>query len=312
MAIAASVQSAGTSQSPPSASPPATSSPARPRPMGSSVVEARQLMECPICFEDLSADACAVFTLNNRRVCSHIIHHQCALDLPQKVCPLCRVEFGTAARVPKLEEDPEGWFRLLDIEGEDRLDKSQVLQVLLTQFPLDVVKFEASLNELWPKFDTKKTGFVSRDDFFAPGRGLLDYARKNLADLSTPRINLGTVPDIRCAPQREAQRCIRRHLAVHVRACGGRCVAVRGGRRAVCAGRNGASCAAAAGTPARIATRHACATVELATLVARRIDASDAFARLGLIPTRAAISSRHTGTAVTAPPPPQGRPASVV
>ena len=84
--------------------------------------------ECPICFEDLSSEACAVFTLNNKRTCSHIIHHQCALELPAKLCPLCRVEFGTAARVPRLESDPEGWFRLLDIEGNDRLDKEQVLQ----------------------------------------------------------------------------------------------------------------------------------------------------------------------------------------
>lgn len=98
----------------------------RPRHMGSSVVEARQLMECAICFEDLSAEACAVFTMNNRRTCSHIIHRQCALELPSKLCPMCRTEFGTAAEVPKLESDPEGWFRLLDLEGEDRLDKAQV------------------------------------------------------------------------------------------------------------------------------------------------------------------------------------------
>ncbi|KAL1527443.1 hypothetical protein AB1Y20_016109 [Prymnesium parvum] len=181
--------------------PPAASAPRRPPAAahggGSTPTEARQLMECAVCFEDLSADACAVFTLNNKRVCPHVLHHHCALELPHKLCPLCRTEFGTAARVPKLESDPEGWFRLLCLEGEDRLDKAQVMQVLLTQFSLDVLKFEASLNELWPTFDTEGTGFITREAFFAPGRGLLDYARKNLADLSTPRQHAGELPDIR-------------------------------------------------------------------------------------------------------------------
>lgn len=153
------------------------------KPVLSTAAEARQMMECAVCFEDLSSETCAIFKKGSRRVCAHLLHHRCALELPHRSCPYCRAEFEEATCLPTLDADPEGWFRCADVEGDGRLSKQQVLQLLLCQFPLDAQKFEASMEQLWPTFDLDGSGYINRAQFFAPSHGLLPYAKEHLDTL---------------------------------------------------------------------------------------------------------------------------------
>jgi len=114
-------------------------------------------------------------------------------SLPTKECPLCRAAWDEVFRLPSLSADPDGWFRCVDFEGDGRLSKAQVLDVLTTQFPLDVDKFEETMEQLWPRWDPDGSGFVTRTEFATPGSGLLAYAMENLVKAREEAI---PVPDI--------------------------------------------------------------------------------------------------------------------
>ena len=123
-------------------------------------------MECSVCFDDMCAEPCAFFCSGDgKRICPHYFHERCAQELPSRLCPLCRAPFASTMRLPSLTEDGgAAWFCAVDYDGSGRLSKAQVLQVLLTQFPLDVPKFEAKLEEFWPRFDRDGTGHVSHSE----------------------------------------------------------------------------------------------------------------------------------------------------
>lgn len=126
------------------------------------------------------------------RVCSHFFHEHCARQLPSQHCPMCRAEFTALERLPLLSEDAEGWFRCVAL-GRGELGKSQVMEALVTQFPLDVERFEEALEQLWPRWDHDQDGAISRAEFFRPEVGLLDFVRTNLL---RQRVALVPVPDI--------------------------------------------------------------------------------------------------------------------
>ena len=43
------------------------------------------------------------------------------------------------------------WFRTCDVKGDGYLSKQEVINVLLSQFPLDVDRFEARMEDAWPQ-----------------------------------------------------------------------------------------------------------------------------------------------------------------
>jgi hypothetical protein len=77
-------------------------------------------------------------------------------------------------------EDPGGWFFAVDVSGQGRLSRREVLNVLLTQFPIDLDRLEANLSTLWQKWDVDGSGFISQRDFVDPERGLLNWVRVHL------------------------------------------------------------------------------------------------------------------------------------
>lgn len=148
-----------------------------------STAEARQLMECSICFDDLSSESCAVFVNQQaHRVCTHTFHERCAQGLPSKCCPMCRTEYTNTMRIPSLISDAAAWFDVVDIERIGRVSKSQatqipfmavaprflineaqnswsqVLQMMMTQYPLDANKLENAMDDLWLRFDESNSG----------------------------------------------------------------------------------------------------------------------------------------------------------
>lgn len=154
---------------------------------------AQEHAECPVCFDELHSAPCAVFHAGGKRVCRHFLHEACARSLPTQHCPMCRAPWMEVVGVPSLSVDPEGWFRCVDVEGDGKLSKEQVSDVLLTQFPLDVAKFEAAMEKLWKRWDSDGSGYITQDEFYLPSTGLLAFVRAEL--LREPQ-QAARVPDI--------------------------------------------------------------------------------------------------------------------
>lgn len=74
-----------------------------------------------------------------------------------------------------------------DVEGDGKLSRQQVLSALVAQFPIDVAKLEAELPSLWARWDVDGSGFVTREDFVDPEKGLLRFVRTTLLRSPTPQ-----------------------------------------------------------------------------------------------------------------------------
>ena len=148
--------------------------------------------ECPICMEGLCLRPCAVFVRGARRTCPHYIHEDCAEMLENArstvdresgtglMCPVCRTDSAAIRLMPRIEDNPRAWFAAADAAGDGRLSRREAELALVSQFPLNYAELSASLDECWRRWDHDGSGYISTDEFVAPGTGLLDYARKYL------------------------------------------------------------------------------------------------------------------------------------
>ena len=73
-----------------------------------------------------------------------------------------------------------GQFFAVDVSGQGKLSRREVLNVLVTQYPIDLDRLEANLPTLWSKWDVDGSGFINREDFVDPERGLLNWVRVHL------------------------------------------------------------------------------------------------------------------------------------
>ena len=189
--------------------------------------------ECCICFDSLHERPSATLTLRGANACPHYFHLECAQELcghSSMHCPQCRLPFDNIKEVPLASEDPDGWFFCVDVEGDGRLSRTQVLNVLVTQFPLDWRKTEEALPTLWERWDRDGSGFISRQEFMDPDGGLLAFVRAHLLHLPTEppagAIIIGPITyGCRCAP-------------TWLRAAANTCTAVRTATRCAAATRN--------------------------------------------------------------------------
>lgn len=159
--------------------------------------------ECPICFDAMHNEQSGVLAKRNGvRVCPHFFHHRCVSDLlkrgnalPQAMrnpnCPLCRTTFESVVAVPKLESDPSAWFKVVDMNGDGGLSKSEIKYVLLAQLPIDEVILEEELNANFRKWDKNKDGFIRQNELMDPHTGLVAYFR------SKATLRQNAVPDIK-------------------------------------------------------------------------------------------------------------------
>ena len=144
--------------------------------------------ECCICFDSLHERPSATLTLRGANACPHYFHLECAEELcghSSMHCPQCRLPFDNIKEVPLASEDPDGWFFCVDVEGDGRLSRTQVLNVLVSTFPLDWRKTEEALPTLWERWDRDGSGFISRQEFMDPDGGLLAFVRAHLLHVPT-------------------------------------------------------------------------------------------------------------------------------
>ena len=187
----------------PLAPPPLQLAPLPPHPSDAGLIQVADSMlsslavahaECCICLEPLHTEPLATLTRGQRNACPHYLHARCAEELFRSEsltwageatpfhgrCPICREHIDGIARVPTLSEDVDRWFFCVDAEGDGRLSRQQVLDVLVAQFPIDHAKLEEAMPTLWERWDVDGSGYISKAELLDPDRGLMRFVRTAL------------------------------------------------------------------------------------------------------------------------------------
>ena len=99
-----------------------------------------------------------------------------------KTCPQCRAPIDGLVTVPSIADDPERWFFCVDADGNGRLSRQQVVNILVRQFPIDSATLEQWLPTLWERWDPSGTGHITKDEFLNPEQGLMRFVRTTLLD----------------------------------------------------------------------------------------------------------------------------------
>lgn len=106
------------------------------------------------------------------------MHQQCAEAMQcagRFSCPECRAPFDSVQPLPHLTPANIGeWFRAVDVDGDGRLSKTEVLTVLKAQYKLDWRALEQHIDLLWAKWDQDGSGDLALEELTAPG-GLVHY-----------------------------------------------------------------------------------------------------------------------------------------
>lgn len=141
---------------------------------------ASEYAECSICFEPLCDQPCAMLHCRGKRVCRHLIHQSCGQAMQrsgQHNCPECRGRFDELRSLPRLTDtNTREWFAAVDVDGDGRLDRNEVVSVLKAQYRLDWRKLEQHIDSLWTRWDTNASGDLAYEELFAKD-GLISYIR---------------------------------------------------------------------------------------------------------------------------------------
>lgn len=140
---------------------------------------ARELAECPICFETLASAPVACLAVQpGKRSCGHYLHKHCAEALrnARPKCPLCRADFSTVEQLEPLDRrDPRRWFRSIDADGDGELSRFEVSEALKASCDLDWQRLDADLEKLWPRWDRNGDGKISYTELCGGSDSLLGY-----------------------------------------------------------------------------------------------------------------------------------------
>ncbi|KAL1515203.1 hypothetical protein AB1Y20_004264 [Prymnesium parvum] len=155
--------------------------------------------ECPISFNPLHKGPVGVFVnREGRRVSPHFYSLEGArkwLESGTGTCPLTRQPIHSVVQVPNVNDDPEGWFRVVDFTGDGRLSRKEAIDALKAQLPTDNVLLDAALADpnhwMWQQWDVDGSGFIEKEEILAPN-GLANYVRSQCSQREEE-----DVPDIR-------------------------------------------------------------------------------------------------------------------
>jgi len=161
--------------------------------------QAEMKAECPICFEPLCAGPVGVFVgADGKRVSQHFFNLAAArewLASGSGMCPLTRRPVSRVVEVPDMRSDPEGWFGVVDLDGDNRLSRIEVVECLKAQLPVDAAALDAAAADsdhwMWQQWDLDGSGYIERHELLRP-EGLAAYVREAFerGDRS------GDIPDI--------------------------------------------------------------------------------------------------------------------
>jgi len=147
--------------------------------------QAEMKAECPICFEPLCSGPVGVFVgPDGKRVSQHFFNLAAArewLESGSGNCPLTRKPIASVLDVPDIRSNPEGWFAAVDMNGDGRLSRLEVVECLKAQLPVDSSALDATLADqdhwMWQQWDSDSSGFIERQELLHP-QGLAAYVRQ--------------------------------------------------------------------------------------------------------------------------------------
>lgn len=97
----------------------------------------------------------------------------------QYACPECREPYEAITALPSLESSSIlEWFHAVDSDGDGRLSKAEVLQVLKAQYRLDWRALESHIDSLWLQWDQDGSGDLAFHELTAD-EGLVHYVTGN-------------------------------------------------------------------------------------------------------------------------------------
>ena len=95
--------------------------------------------------------------------------------------------------MPDIRTDPLGWFKVVDLDGDGRLSRDEVVEVLKAQLPIDIRSFEreAANGQLWGLWDKDGNGYLDQQEIVGEG-GVVAYVQS----VFTPSAPATPIPDI--------------------------------------------------------------------------------------------------------------------
>lgn len=95
----------------------------------------------------------------------------------QKKCPCCRTPFDGRLEVPQIEADAKAWFKVVDFDGNGRLEQGEVLDILKATAKIDVDRLEQDLPRMFANFDPNNDGTIEYGELVGP-HGLFYHIRQ--------------------------------------------------------------------------------------------------------------------------------------
>eukprot|EP00756_Hemistasia_phaeocysticola_P067013 Hpha_TRINITY_DN964_c0_g1::TRINITY_DN964_c0_g1_i2::g.156241::m.156241 len=144
----------------------------------------RQSSDCPICGVRLCTESVGVLvgTTSRRRACRHVFHVNCiepTFRVNGGKCPECKITNVEVRHVPQPEVSPWQWFLLMDVDGTERLTRSEVISALSIHVNLPEQFIHDTVREKWQHWDKAGTGTIELDELPHLIRDIRGYQRQN-------------------------------------------------------------------------------------------------------------------------------------
>ena len=76
--------------------------------------------------------------------------------------PICRAAYNAVKDLPSLEEDPRGWFQLVDADGSGRLSRQELYEVFAATLDVDLDCLDELISKRWAEWDGGNTVSCTR------------------------------------------------------------------------------------------------------------------------------------------------------
>eukprot|EP00928_Gymnodinium_smaydae_P017125 TRINITY_DN16535_c0_g1_i1.p1 TRINITY_DN16535_c0_g1~~TRINITY_DN16535_c0_g1_i1.p1 ORF type:complete len:253 (-),score=41.92 TRINITY_DN16535_c0_g1_i1:103-861(-) len=163
---------------------------------------AEQHAECPLSFKPLYQGPIAIFLdASGKRIGTQFYRLDAAEEFvaqagnSEAMCPVTQRVISRVQPVPSILDDPKGWFRACDADGNKKLSRDEVVSALKAQLPLDnraIDRFRTD-DAAWRKWDANGSGFIEYVEIMDEDRGLLKFIRDTFAGSAKEL----PVPDLR-------------------------------------------------------------------------------------------------------------------